>query len=97
MAAPGSGPPRSLAERIALAVVGALATASDPGELRDLVGEAEARVRGDLERAGGRAESGLAGIFRELGLVTRDELEALELRLAQLEHRVRLLERAPAP
>ena len=34
----------------------------------------------------------LAGIFRELGLVTREEWEELELRVAQLEHRVRLLE-----
>jgi len=35
---------------------------------------------------------GLAGLFRELGLVTRSEVEELELRVAQLEHRLRLLE-----
>jgi BMFP domain-containing protein YqiC len=34
----------------------------------------------------------MAGLFHELGLVTRDELEELELRVAQLEHRLRLLE-----
>jgi BMFP domain-containing protein YqiC len=34
----------------------------------------------------------MSGLFRELGLVTRDELEELELRVAQLEHRLRLLE-----
>jgi polyhydroxyalkanoate synthesis regulator phasin len=34
----------------------------------------------------------LSGVFRELGLVTREEWEELELRVAQLEHRVRLLE-----
>jgi BMFP domain-containing protein YqiC len=34
----------------------------------------------------------MAGLFRELGLVTRAELEELELRLAQVEHRLRLLE-----
>jgi BMFP domain-containing protein YqiC len=31
-------------------------------------------------------------IARELGLVTRDEWDELELRVAQLEHRLRLLE-----
>jgi BMFP domain-containing protein YqiC len=31
-------------------------------------------------------------LFRELGLVTRDELEEIELRVAQIEHRLRLLE-----
>jgi BMFP domain-containing protein YqiC len=34
----------------------------------------------------------LRGITDELDLVTRDELEELELRVAQLEHRLRLLE-----
>ena len=34
----------------------------------------------------------MAGLFRELGLVTRGELEELELRVAQLEHRLRLVE-----
>lgn len=31
-------------------------------------------------------------VARELGLVTREEWDALELRLAQVEHRLRLLE-----
>jgi BMFP domain-containing protein YqiC len=96
MAAPADhASSRSLAERLVLAVVGALATAADPGELRDVAGDVEARLRGDLERLGDRAGSGLSGVFRELGLATREELEDVELRLAQLEHRVRLLERAP--
>ena len=34
----------------------------------------------------------LRGITDELNLVTRDELDELELRVAQLEHRLRLLE-----
>ena len=33
-------------------------------------------------------------LARELGLVTRDEWDELELRVAQLEHRLRLLEDA---
>jgi hypothetical protein len=43
-------------------------------------------------RLGERTGAGLAGLFRELGLVTRDELEEIELRVAQIEHRLRLLE-----
>jgi polyhydroxyalkanoate synthesis regulator phasin len=36
-------------------------------------------------------------LARELGLVTRDEWDELELRVAQLEHRLRLLEDAGPP
>jgi BMFP domain-containing protein YqiC len=36
-------------------------------------------------------------IARELGLVTRDEWDELELRVAQLEHRLRLVEDRDAP
>jgi hypothetical protein len=39
-----------------------------------------------------RASTSLSGVYREVGLVTRREYEDLELRLAQLEHRLRLLE-----
>jgi len=38
------------------------------------------------------ALSALRNVADELNLVTRDELEELELRVAQLEHRLRLLE-----
>ncbi len=48
--------------------------------------EACAATRGE------RAGAGLEGLFQQLGLVTRAELEELELRVAQLEHRLRLLE-----
>jgi BMFP domain-containing protein YqiC len=34
-------------------------------------------------------------VFRELGLVTRDEWDELELRVAQIEHRLRLVESRP--
>jgi BMFP domain-containing protein YqiC len=37
----------------------------------------------------------LHGVFRELGLVTRDEWDELELRVAQIEHRLRLVESRP--
>ena len=102
---------RDLAERLALAAVGAAALTGDRveelvdalaergdvrrDEARQVVDELRARWRGDAVRLGERAGSGLVGVFRELGLVTRDELDELELRVAQLEHRLRLVERAP--
>ena len=45
--------------------------------------------------SGGAGRSTLHGALRELGLVTRDEWDDLELRVAQLEHRLRLVENAP--
>jgi polyhydroxyalkanoate synthesis regulator phasin len=65
-------------------------------EARDLIDEFLARWRGDASRLGERAGATLDGLFRELGLVTKDDVEDLELRIAQLEHRLRLLEELPA-
>jgi polyhydroxyalkanoate synthesis regulator phasin len=64
-------------------------------EARALADELGALWRGD-STAGDRAAARLGGLFRELGLVTRAELEEAELRIAQLEHRLRLLENARA-
>ena len=64
--------------------------------LEELVAELPARVRGSRERLSEGALSALRSITDELDLVTRDDLEELELRVAQLEHRLRLLERADA-
>jgi BMFP domain-containing protein YqiC len=60
--------------------------------LEELVAELPGRVRGSRERFSESALSVLHGIAEELNLVTRDELEELELRVAQLEHRMKLLE-----
>ena len=46
---------------------------------------------------GGRLEGGVQGVLREFGVVTRAELEDVQLRLVELEHRLSLLERAPEP
>ena len=43
----------------------------------------------------GRLEGGVQGVIRELGVVTRAELEDVQLRLMELEHRISLLERGP--
>ena len=100
---------RESAERLALAAVGAVALTGErveelveelarrggmrTDEARDLVGDLTSRWRGDAQRVGERAGVTLGGAFRELGLVTRREYEELELRLAQVEHRLRLLEK----
>ncbi len=43
-------------------------------------------------RVGEGTRQRLRDLFRELGLVTRDDWDELELRVAQLDHRLRLLE-----
>jgi polyhydroxyalkanoate synthesis regulator phasin len=62
-------------------------------EASDIVDEVVGRWRGEALRVGERASATFSGLFRELGLVTRREYEELELRLAQLEHRLRLVEK----
>jgi len=64
-------------------------------EVRSWIDESTARWRGEAMRVGERAGSTLNGAFRELGLVTRDDWDELELRVAQLEHRLRLIESRP--
>ena len=99
---------RDLAEKVVLAGVGAVALTAERidtlaeelaarggigrEEARSVLEEAAGRWRNETARLGERTGAGLAGVFRELGLVTRDEFEELELRIAQLEHRLRLLE-----
>jgi polyhydroxyalkanoate synthesis regulator phasin len=65
-------------------------------EARALADELGALWRGD-STVGERAAARLETIFRELGLVTRAELEEAQLKIAQLEHRLRLLEKPPPP
>jgi len=60
--------------------------------LEELLAELPGRVRGSRERFSESALSVLRAIADELNLVTRDELDELELRVAQLEHRMKLLE-----
>ena len=107
MAEPG----RDAFERLGLALVGAVALTAErleelAGELserggmsrdeaRQLLEDALTRWRGDATRLGEQASESLSGLLRQVGVVTRDELEELELRVAQLEHRLRLVERQP--
>ena len=104
---------RGLLEEILLAGLGAVALTAERADrladelaARGGVERAEARRsleqllgrwRGDSVRLTERASEGLAGLFRELGVVTREEWEELELRVAQIEHRLRLVEGEPPP
>lgn len=104
---------RELLEETFFAGVGAVALTKDrtddlvdelvrrgrlaPREAREVVDEVTGRWRGEAARFGERSSAGLAGLMRELGLVTRREWEELELRLSQMEHRLRLLEGPSSP
>jgi polyhydroxyalkanoate synthesis regulator phasin len=61
-------------------------------ELRSLVDELSGRWRGDAMRIGEGTRQRFRELFRDLGLITREDWDELELRVAQLEHRLRLLE-----
>ena len=66
-------------------------------ELRSLYDDLGSRWRGDAVRVGEGSKRRVQELARELGLVTRDEWDELELRVAQLEHRLRLVEDAQTP
>jgi polyhydroxyalkanoate synthesis regulator phasin len=99
---------RELLERIAFTAVGAVALTAERAdalaeelserglarrdEARALIDDVSSRWRGDATRLGEKAGATLDVLFREFGLVTKDDLEELELRIAQFEHRLTLLE-----
>jgi polyhydroxyalkanoate synthesis regulator phasin len=89
MAEPANGL-RELLERLASAAAG-----GRRDEVRALIEDGLTRWRGDAVRLGEQAGEGLAGVFAKVGLVTREEFDELELRVAQLEHRLRLVEDKP--
>jgi polyhydroxyalkanoate synthesis regulator phasin len=61
--------------------------------LRQLVDELAEQLRSGVERLTDLPQDTGEKIARELGLVRREDLESVELRLAQLEHRMKLLEK----
>ena len=60
--------------------------------LEELLVELPAQVRGGRARLSETAVNGVRRLVEELNLVTRDDFDELELRVAQLEHRLSLLE-----
>ena len=65
--------------------------------VEELFAELPSRARDGKEKLSEQAVGALRSLVDELGLAKRDEIEELELRVAQLEHRLRLLEDAPRP
>jgi polyhydroxyalkanoate synthesis regulator phasin len=102
---------RDTVERMGLAALGAVALTAERADAladelaakggmrredaRELIDQATRRWRGEAVRVGERTGAGLEGFFHQLGLTTRAELDDLELRVAQLEHRLRLVEDKP--
>jgi polyhydroxyalkanoate synthesis regulator phasin len=108
MAAPADDR-RDLVEQLLLAGIGVVSLTADRieelidslverggvqrDEARAAVEDLVSRWQGDATRVTERAGVGVQNVLRELGLVLRSDYEELELRVAQLEHRVKLLER----
>ena len=100
-------------ERAGLAAIGAVALTTERAdaladqlsqtggirrdEAREVIEQTMHRWRGEAVRFTERAGAGLDGFFQQLGLVPRSDFEELELRVAQLEHRLRLVEGDPKP
>jgi polyhydroxyalkanoate synthesis regulator phasin len=87
MDAPGNGPSQGDAVERIVALLGPRID-----DVRSLLEDATSRWRGDAVRAGEGTRRRVRDLAREIGLVTREEFDELELRVAQLEHRLRLLE-----
>ena len=68
--------------------------------IEELILELPARVRGSRAKLSEQALAAVHALVDDLNLASRDEQDELELRVAQLEHRLRLLEQrhdAPPP
>jgi len=112
MAADNGSSVLEVLERAGLAAIGAVALTAERAdaladelaqtggirrdEAREVIEQTIHRWRGEAVRFTERAGAGLDGLFQQLGLVPRSDFEELELRVAQLEHRLRLVEGEPA-
>ena len=95
-------------ETAALAGIGALALASrrvdeladelasrvgvDPDDMRSALTDAVDSWRREARRVGDTTSDAASRLTEELGIATIDAVRELELRVAQLEHRLKLLE-----
>ncbi len=80
---------RSALEKLLLTLLDGVRADETKARLDDLA----SRWRGDAVRMRERAGVSIENVAKDLGLVTRREFDELELRIAQLEHRLNLLER----
>ena len=106
-------PIKDSVEKLGLAALGAVALTADRAdaladelaargglrrdEVRAAIDDMMLRWRGEATRVTERSGAALEGILQQLGLVTRADFEELELRVAQLEHRIKLVESGPRP
>jgi polyhydroxyalkanoate synthesis regulator phasin len=102
---------RDLIERTFLIGVGAAAYTKDRvqelvdefvrrGELssdegRDMIDKVVARSRDEARSAVKRADSSLQGALHDFGITSRRDVDDLEMRMRQLEHRIARLEGTP--
>jgi polyhydroxyalkanoate synthesis regulator phasin len=109
MAERASGDERGALETLTLAGLGALALVARRGddladelatrvgverdELRSALADVLASWRRELQRLGDSTGETAARVGAELGVASREAVADLELRVAQLEHRLKLLER----
>ena len=63
--------------------------------IEELILELPARVRGSRTKLSEQALGAVRSLVDDLNIASRDELDELELRVAQLEHRLKLLEPPP--
>jgi polyhydroxyalkanoate synthesis regulator phasin len=106
-----ANPLKESVEKLGLAALGAVALTADRAdaladelaargglrrdEVRAAIEDMTLRWRGEATRVGERGGAALEGLFQQLGIVTRADFEELELRVAQLEHRIKLVEGGP--
>ncbi|MFN8222362.1 MAG: hypothetical protein U0R50_03835 [Gaiellales bacterium] len=64
----------------------------ETGEMRAAMRDTLAKWRDEAGKLGTRTDDTFERVVGKAGLVRRDEIDELELRVAQLEHRVKLLE-----
>ena len=105
-----SSPERGLLETLTLAGIGALALAAgraddladdlaqrlgiDRDETRAALADALDSWRREARRLGESSGDAASRLGAELGIASQDALAELELRVAQLEHRLKLVERS---
>jgi polyhydroxyalkanoate synthesis regulator phasin len=108
MAERASSADRGTLETLALAGIGAFALGArrmddladelanrvgvDPADMRSALADAVASWRREARRVGDSTTDVAAKVTEELGVARSDAVRELELRVAQLEHRLKLLE-----
>ncbi len=81
---------RDFAEALTADFMGRGQKTSEQG--REAAGELLERARDETRAARSRLDASLQRTFRDMGLATVEQMEEMELKLAQLEHRLSLLE-----